>query len=201
VKHPVTTATYHLWFKPAGRAYETLAQTIRTLAGQLDTPVFEPHVTLLAYLNGGETEHFQRAGELATRLKPCEVILTEPSFQNDYFQCLYMLVHPTPDVMTNRVMAEELFDRAQEPYMPHLSLVYGSLPESRKRAIIRRLPPDIRTSFVATTLYLIRADSMAPKDWREIAAFQFGGGGGGTDSPQSEPDPYHRPRNGSEGPA
>jgi hypothetical protein len=59
--------------------------------------------------------------------------------------------------------------------MPHLSLVYGSYPESRKQAIIRNLPPDVRTSFEVTNLSLIRADSSDPKDWHEIANFPFTG--------------------------
>jgi 2'-5' RNA ligase len=172
----MATSTYHLWVKPAGAAHEALARTIHDLARELDAPVFEPHVTLLANLDRVEEEHFQRASELAMRLYPCEVILTEPSYQNEYFQCVFMRVQPTAAVMRNHALAAELFDRAEEPYMPHVSLVYGWFPESRKREIIGRLPPDVRTSFTVNTLYLLKAGSTAPQDWREIAEFPLAGG-------------------------
>lgn len=172
----VTTPTYHLWFKPAGAAYEALARTIRDLARELEAPVFEPHVTLLANLDGVQEEHVQRTRELAFQLTPCQVILTEPSYRNEYFQCLFMRVQPTSAVMSSHALAAQVFDRAEERYMPHLSLLYGSFTESRKREIIGLLSPDVRTSFMVNTIYLLKAESTAPEDWREIAEFPFTGG-------------------------
>ncbi len=52
--------------------------------------------------------------------------------------------------------------------MPHLSLVYGLYPEARKREVIASLRPDVRTCFEVSAVYLIKADSRDPKDWREI---------------------------------
>ncbi len=68
-----------------------------------------------------------------------------------------------------------IFKRPQEIYEPHVSLVYGDLPEERKKVIIRGLPENIKTDFEAKTIYLIRADSPHPRDWHELAAFRLGG--------------------------
>jgi 2'-5' RNA ligase len=167
------TPTYHLWFKPQGAAYEVLARTIRDLAGALEVPAFEPHVTLLAYLNGTEEDHVRRAGELAGRLQPCEFALTEAAYFDEHFRCLFMLVAPTPAVMACHAAAAKVFGKPEEAYMPHVSLLYGSFTESRKREIIAALPEDVRTSFVVTSVVLLKAEGLEPKDWHEIAEFPF----------------------------
>jgi 2'-5' RNA ligase len=167
------TPTYHLWFKPTGLAYDVLARTIRDLARELGVPAFEPHVTLLAYLEGTEQEHMRRAGELAERLEPCHFVLTEPAYFDEYFRCLFLLVDPTPAVLTCHALAAKVFGKPDEAYMPHVSLVYGSLAQSRKKSIIAALPPDARTSFVVTSVTLLKSESAEPKDWHEIAVFPF----------------------------
>ena len=38
---------YHLWLKPSREASDQFADVIRQLALDLNTPIFEPHITLL----------------------------------------------------------------------------------------------------------------------------------------------------------
>ena len=165
---------------------EILARTIHHLARELDTPVFEPHVTLLANLGSGdERAHAQRSRALAARLQPWSVVLTEPSSRDEHFRCLFMQVEPTDAVMRSHAVAAALFDRVdEEPYLPHLSLVYGSFPKARKRQIIGRLPSAVRTSFTVNTIYLLEAKSTAPKDWREMAGFKVAAPSGRSSRPR-----------------
>ena len=167
------TPTYHLWLAPSGETYGALAAVIRNLARELGAPVFEPHVTLMADLEGTEREHLRRTKALAERLEPTRIGLTEPSYTDEFFRCLFMHVDPTPDVMRLRTLAAEVFECDPQPFMAHLSLVYGSFASSLKQAAIRRLPSEVRTSFMVEALHLIRADSMAPHDWHEMARFAF----------------------------
>ncbi|MGH8010434.1 MAG: hypothetical protein ACREQ3_25855 [Candidatus Binatia bacterium] len=99
------SSSYHLWLKPSGSAYDVLAETIRELARELNAPVFEPHVTLLGHLEGSEQNHVERTQQLARELHPFQVVLTEPSYQNEYFQCLFMRVQQTPAVMNPNALA------------------------------------------------------------------------------------------------
>jgi 2'-5' RNA ligase len=169
------TPSYHLWVKPTGAAYALVARTIRDLADELGTPSFEPHVTLLGSLDGTEREHRQRTETLCRLLRPVPFVLTEPGYLDEYFRCVFMLVDQTQEVRWYRASALHAFDRPDEPFMPHVSLVYGSLTESRKQEIVARLPPELRTTFLATSLALVRADSPAPHDWHEILDTRVGG--------------------------
>jgi 2'-5' RNA ligase len=167
------TPTYHLWLKPSGSAHEVLAGTIQRLARELQVAAFEPHVTLLAYLDGTEREHGLRTAELAERMAPYQCVLSRAAYLDEHFRSLFMLVDPAPAIMSCHAMAAQAFGKAAEPYMPHVSLVYGSFPESRKLEIIRTLLPEVRTSFLVNSVILLRSDSMEPKDWHEIAEYPF----------------------------
>lgn len=166
----MSAGSYYLWFKPSGVAYDILMRTIRQLAEELSGPVFEPHISLIGNLEGTEEELAKQTEQLAHQLEPFKAVLTEPSYRDDHFQCLFILVEQTCSIMDAHAIATNFFHKPNQAFMPHVSLAYGSYPESRKRLIIDKLPPDVRTCFDATTLYLIRADSQDPKDWHQIAA-------------------------------
>jgi 2'-5' RNA ligase superfamily protein len=166
----MSKGNYYLWFKPSGTAYDILARTIRELAKQLGGPVFEPHVSLIGSLEGTEEELAQQTEELACQLEPFTMVLTEPSRRDQHFQCIFMLVEQTPPIMNAYALARDFFHKPDQAFIPHLSLAYGFYPDSRKRLIIGKLPPDVRGRFDVSTLYLIRADTPDPKNWHQIAA-------------------------------
>jgi 2'-5' RNA ligase len=170
----MNATSYHLWLKPSGEAYDLLDGTIRHLARELGTSAFEPHVTLLASLDGSEEQHLRRTEDLARELRPTRFVLTEPRYLDEHFRCLFMLVEPSAEVIRYHAVAARRFGKPAADFMPHLSLVYGSFPESRKQEIIAALPPAIRTSFTVASVILLRAESAEPRDWHEIARFTLG---------------------------
>jgi hypothetical protein len=167
--------TYHLWLKPHGAAHNVLDGVIRALARKLDGPVFEPHLTLLERLDGTEQEHLLRAEQLARQLTRIPISLTGLRFGDEYFRSLYMLVDPSPPVMSTRVRAARAFQRVDDPYLPHVSLLYGVCPEARRTEILSVLPSEITMPFDARALFLIRAASTDPRDWLQIGEFPFAG--------------------------
>jgi 2'-5' RNA ligase len=168
----MSKGSYYLWFKPSGMAYDVLARIIGELAKELNSPVFEPHVTLIGNLEGSEEQLTHQSEQFARQLEPFTIVLTEPSYRDEHFQCIFMLVEQTGPIMNAYALARAFFHKPNQAFVPHLSLAYGSYPDSRKKSIISKLPPDVRACFGATTLYLIRSDTPDPKDWHQIAAVQ-----------------------------
>ncbi len=165
---------HSLWFKPAGRTFDRLAEVVDRLARERGDTPFAPHVTLVGNLAGTEQEILRRSEALAQQLRPFTIELTEPAYGHEHFQCVFMRVKETSPVMAANSAARQAFDQAPGNYMPHLSLVYGTLADAKKLEIIAQLP-DLRLSFEAAAVYLIRADSDDPKDWRELAGFPIEG--------------------------
>jgi 2'-5' RNA ligase len=165
----MSSTSYALWLKPSGPAYDVLAKTIQDLAREFDAPMFEPHVTLLANLDGTEEQHLHRSKALAQQLHSFHITLTEASYGHDYFQCVFMRVEQSTEMTRAHALAAQIFHRVGNAYMPHLSLIYGVLGEPRQLEIINRLPTGLRRSFAVNAVYLLRADSPDPKDWSEVA--------------------------------
>ena len=107
---------------------------------------------MIGNLEGTEEELIEKTRELAGRLEPFTAVLTEPSYRDTHFQCLFMLVEPTAPLMNAHVIASEFFHKPHQEFMPHVSLVYGSYAEARKKLVIEHLPADVRTDFEVTGL-------------------------------------------------
>ena len=166
----MSKGSYYLWFKPSGGAYDILMRTIHELATQLGGPVFEPHISLTSKLEGTEEELAQQTEEFARQLEPFKMVLTEPCYSDEHFRCIFMLVEQTTPMMNAYALAREFFHTPNQPFVPHLSLAYGSYPDSQKTLVMSKLPLHVRASFDVSTLYLIRADTPDPKNWHQIAA-------------------------------
>jgi 2'-5' RNA ligase len=166
--------SYHLWLMPSGAAKDRLARTIAGLAQSYDAPRFEPHVTLLGNLPGTEADILSSASNLARDLQCFEIQPRTPGFTDRYFQCLFLHVEPTPSLLAAHITTRTVFSREDDtPYIPHISLMYGSYPVRVKQEIIATLPEHLLEPFSVDRLYLIRADSDDPKEWHRLREFPF----------------------------
>lgn len=160
---------FHLWLVPTGAAYDRLAGVIAELSARHHGPAFDPHLTLLGRLEGGEGGLVDRMHQLARALQPFEVRLQEPGYEAQYFRCLFLPAEPSPPILEAHQRATRIFDaQPASAFDPHVSLLYGMFPESLKREIVNALPPDLPSAFPASRLQLIRAGSTNPQDWQAV---------------------------------
>jgi 2'-5' RNA ligase len=167
---------YYIWLMPVAEIYALLAATIAELGRKHAASIFGPHVTLLGDLPGSEEEIAVHTSHLARQLKPYDIHLTTPAYEDQYFRCLFLNVQETPVVMEANARGKMTFNQPDEPpYKPHLSLLYGSYPVPLKTQIIATLPSFQGVHFSVTTLHVIRVESTDPKDWHKICAFPLNG--------------------------
>jgi len=158
---------FHLWIVPTGAAFDRLAGVIADLSVRHHGPVFDPHLTLLGRLEGEEEDLVDRTHQLARALRPFEVRFKAPGYKAQYFRCLFLPAEPSPSILDAHQKATRIFDaQPTSAFDPHVSLLYGKFPESLKQEIIKDLPPDLPSAFLASRLHLIRAGSTNPRDWQ-----------------------------------
>jgi 2'-5' RNA ligase len=163
------TLGYALWLMPSGEVRQRLAGTILELSRQYGTPAFQPHVTLAGSIVGPAREVTSKMKDLAKRIPPFTVRLTTVGGLEEYFRCLFVRVEQTHPITSANAAAQEIFRLPKQPaFMPHLSLLYGSLPSNEKERIIAALDHRFELEFKATTLhlYLIKRE---PANWRRVA--------------------------------
>lgn len=139
-------------------------------------PLFAPHATLLGDIAGQEGTLIHETEKLAHALSPFDLTLTVPAFQDQYFHCLFMRVEETSTLLEAHRLAQEVFqNEGAPPYVPHLSLLYGSYPRSLKEEIVATMPTSLSVQFTASAVTLFRVEGNSPKDWCKVQMFGFRG--------------------------
>jgi 2'-5' RNA ligase len=166
------TDTYTLWIIPDGAAYALTDGYIAKLSSAYHIPRFEPHVTILGGIRSVEKS---LVCGLADGLAPFRVQLaSKVEYLNEYFRCLFLRAHKTPELMEAFSEASETFGYEGNPYFPHLSLAYGEFPLHTKREMIRELGAIPRVEFEARSIHLAHASTRLPvSSWKIIDRFPF----------------------------
>lgn len=166
--------SHHLWLMPSDKIYDHLVTIIKGFSEKYEGPFFEPHVTLFGFLPGTQEEIMAHCFALAKTLQPFDIRLTDLGYQDTYFQCLYLNVDGTAEIMEANSQARRIFQSSRSSeFTPHLSLLYGDYPTAFKDQIISSLGKDLRFRFDITEIHLIRAESEDPKQWTKIQRFQL----------------------------
>lgn len=163
---------HFLWLMPELGGYWRLARIIQDLSARTGMPPFEPHVTLLGRIAGQEAELVERTRRLAQGIPSFAVTGIALEHGEQFFRCVYLAVLLAPALETARTEAERHFGRDgnAEPYRPHLSLVYGSLPPELRNQLCMAADGALPQRFVAARLQLV-AGAPDYRDWRTVASF------------------------------
>jgi hypothetical protein len=169
----MTKAQGHsLWISPRGIAGDVLSAIIQNLSAMYKTPYFPPHVTLLARIIRPQSEVVALMRELSSRCNSFSVELTKPAFTRDYFRSLFLEAAPSSELLAAHRLAQALFDLPDASYSPHLSLLYGDLPEAEKNEIISSLGRGFPTRFTAEAIDVYATEGV-PKNWRLVESVQL----------------------------
>lgn len=162
-----------LWLRPFGDAAYELKERIKKLSEKYETPLFEPHVTLLSGLRRGETELIQLTETLAGSLSPFEIELGEPGYRDHYYRSFFLHVKKTDALIDAQQTAEKLFGcSTDETYLPHLSLMYGEVEERHKRMLVDTMGSLKHAGFPVHSLLLIQTEG-GVDDWKKIHTAEF----------------------------
>lgn len=163
---------YTLWLMPDQQAYQKLSELIVDLSTTLDTPRFEPHVTLLSGIVDPLEVALEKAEELANSLVPISASLTRIQFLERYYRCLFFCTDQSEALFEARDLANAIFEHTQiDPFIPHVSFLYGSLPVFQKQAIINQLGDAFFMDFRLPQLRLVETRRLQPENWRLLAEF------------------------------
>jgi len=167
------TTRYALWLSPIGEAFDRWQALITELSARLGTTAFDPHVTLIG--PGGEPESLQQATRLlALEIEPLVLQLGATRLLDEYYRCLFVEVDPSPALSLAQAAAARRFGRPPGRYYPHLSLVYGDLPEARKQEVIAEIGQRFDEPLPIAQLTLIEVPN-GPATWRCLERAALGG--------------------------
>lgn len=165
---------FSLWLVPEGEVRARLAQRIETLARRFGTQVLEPHVTLLGGVERPERDVREACAVLARSLAPLVIRLGPLDALDEYFKCVFAPVEENRALHRARAAAQEALGARPAGFMPHLSLVYGSLAASERAKALREGAAASGERFVARRFELWRTAGEV-REWRFVEAWPLQG--------------------------
>lgn len=161
---------HSLWLVPAEPEHRRLARWIDRLAARLGTPRFEPHLTLLGGFDAEAAWLARLAESLAAMTPALDLRLGPPGHGERFLRCVYAPVEPSPGLAAAhaRARARLAFFDAREPFFPHVSLVYASLPAAARQALASELAPELSgLALACRELWLVRTQGRC-EEWRVL---------------------------------
>ncbi len=124
----MTAFIHSLWLMPAAEDGARLAGVLANLSGRFGTPLFTPHLTI-----AGDTDRpvTQLSAEIAAAargrglLRGCVGIETSESFFRSFY-ARFAVSDPLA------ALKQRLDPQAREPFLPHVSLLYGPVAAGPK---------------------------------------------------------------------
>lgn len=165
---------FSLWIVPEGEVRRRLAALIKALARRFGGPIFEPHVTLLAGVPGPAETVVTRAREIVRSRSPLGLRLGGLEAGDSYFRCLYLRVEPSPELLSLHSRARKAFGRRDEPFFPHVSLMYGNPPAPA--AAIEAIHSSAPAGFEARRLEVFSTEGEVER-WHRAGRVRLGGSG------------------------
>lgn len=166
---------YSLQIPTTGTCDTELRGTISRLAKQYSSPLFEPHITLAADIEGDEADVIRRVAQLGSSLQPATLELGEISMSSTYFQSVFVRVKATAWLMDLYLKSRAIFGLPTLALMPHIGLVYGIDSMSEREALATELTLE-STDFVANQLTVVSFDPSTndTDSWQNLGYMSLG---------------------------
>lgn len=163
---------YSIWLMTKDKTVcSKFEEIVSKLSKDFGGPIFEPHITLLADIEMDKNEFLKKVELLSKQIKPFTLETMDTSFSTTYFQSVFVYVKATADLMSARLRANEVFDRENSMYMPHISLLYGDFDMQTREKAMRSIEI-FKLNYVADSLVVTPAAGN-PKDWKHVAEFEL----------------------------
>ena len=164
-----------LWLVPDGPEAQAIAALIGEISARFGTPTFAPHVTLLGGLSVDAEAAVEAAGQLAAGLSDLSIRFEGLEHSADYFRALVVRVAPDLPILDARRRAQAAFpSEPVGPFVPHLSLLYGTVPVETRRHLAAEVRESAPAAIVMRHLEVVATEGTVA-EWRRLARLPLSG--------------------------
>ncbi|XP_009615094.1 cyclic phosphodiesterase [Nicotiana tabacum] len=171
---------YSVWALPPEDVRVKVKKLMEGLRSEFGGPQFEPHVTVVGAIRLTEAEALDRLKKACDTVKPYSATVEKVDCGTFYYQCVYLLLHPTTEVVEASAHCCSHFGYNRTgTYMPHLSLLYGDLTDEEKKKAQEKayiLDEGICSlSFPISHLALCKTDTedKSCKSWEKVEEYSL----------------------------
>lgn len=164
---------YGFWIFPENELYQEIESIIRKYSTAHKTPFFPPHLTIHGVVDSTDTKVIETTQGAVKNIQPFELELGDVEFSNTYFQSIFVRVKTSAKLLSAHMAISQGFGITEpKTYMPHISLVYGDFPMSKREKIAAEITLRNR-KFTASKITIVRADTADPADWDTVGTVKL----------------------------
>ena len=82
--------SYSIWLMPSGSKYNELQELINFCSSFLNSPLFQPHVTLCGGFQGYYNNILDKTEKISRQIKPFLINLNQINSSNQFFYSIYL---------------------------------------------------------------------------------------------------------------
>ncbi len=158
---------------PAAKTAAKISELINNLSKTYQTAAFSPHITLLSGITDSEEIALQKLKNWTALLQPIQAELTSIAYLELYYKCLFFNAAGSEELLIARQEAEELFTHTNiQPFIPHISFLYGNLPIFKKQEIISELGATFLHTILLDKIQLVKTERTV-EEWRVLAEIEL----------------------------
>ncbi|KAL4563405.1 hypothetical protein LXL04_027446 [Taraxacum kok-saghyz] len=166
---------YSVWAISSEDVTERMKKLMVGLRSEFGGPEFEPHVTVVGAITLTEDEARDKLKKACEGLKSFNATVQKVATGTFFYQCVYLLLHPTTEVMETGAHCWNHFGyKPSTPYMPHMSILYGDLSEEEKKRaqdkanVLDETVKSLSFPIVRLALYKTDTEDKTLKSWEKV---------------------------------
>ncbi|MEK7098978.1 MAG: 2'-5' RNA ligase family protein [Patescibacteria group bacterium] len=168
------THGFSLWLMPPEPIKSRLKEEIACWSATLETPSFEPHVTLL----GGIKDDTGIAAKIfdlvhaAKPLSPLTIELGSARYTQEFYRCVYLNIWLTTSLQKLYDIACVCmrFAESGHEFSPHMSMVYGSVGLQTQDSITHNIGPRYEGEGFTVSEIALWSTKGPPDAWHQISS-------------------------------
>lgn len=167
---------YSLWltFDEGTETRGLFRDTIADLATRhADSPVFEPHVTVVGAVDRERTALVETARSVAADSDPIEVTFGPVRCSTTRYQCVFHLVEPSLELFELYEATRDAVGAPPTAYNPHVSLVYSDMALDERLALAADLDSETLPRTGRLTTLEIVATGGPVAEWETVASVRL----------------------------
>ncbi len=161
---------YSIWLMSSDKGVqEYLDGVVKGLALEYGGVEFEAHMTLLGDVGGDWEEVKEGCKRLARESKSFMAETGSIEYSTTYYQCVFVRLKPSPELMELYVRAKEVFGLEKPSVlMPHVSLFYGDLEYSKRDEISKAVEFEEQKFLLDTLVVTPSGADVDPSGWEHL---------------------------------
>lgn len=165
------------WILASHEDEALLASHLGSLARRHGAPLFHPHLTLIGDIPAPPESLFEATDRLAAGAAGFTAPVIDIVTGEAFFRSFYALFEAPAALAELRMEAAQTLSLDPGPFMPHVSLLYGAVPERPKQESAARTRAALQGRAIRfDRLALVNSSNDVPlADWRVLRERRLGG--------------------------